>query len=40
MPSTEQRVSLPPLLAGEDRGAFVGRSDAAAALEAAWAAGA
>ena len=37
-PSTEQRVPLPPLLAGEDRGTFVGRSDAAAALEAAWAA--
>jgi DNA-binding SARP family transcriptional activator len=36
--STEQRVPLPPLLAGEDRGAIVGRSDAAAALEAAWAA--
>ncbi len=37
-PSTEQRIPLPPLLAGEDRGTFVGRSDAAAALEAAWAA--
>lgn len=36
--STEQRVPLPPLLAGEDRGAFVGRSDVAAALQAAWAA--
>jgi len=36
--STEQRIPLPPLLAGEDRSAFVGRSDAAAALEAAWAA--
>ncbi len=36
-PSTEQRIPLPPLLAGEDRGTFVGRSDAAAALEAAWA---
>ncbi|MFI5037232.1 MAG: AAA family ATPase [Solirubrobacterales bacterium] len=37
-PSTEQRVPLPPLLAGEDRGTFVGRSEPAAALEAAWAA--
>ena len=37
-PSTEQRIPLPPLLASEDRGTFVGRSDAAAALEAAWAA--
>ena len=37
-PSTEQRIPLPPLLAGEDRSTFVGRSDAAAALEAAWAA--
>ncbi len=37
-PSTEARVPLPPLLAGEDRGTFVGRSDAGAALEAAWAA--
>ncbi|MFI5004631.1 MAG: AAA family ATPase [Solirubrobacterales bacterium] len=36
-PSTEVRVPLPPLLAGEDRGTFVGRSAAAAALEAAWA---
>jgi DNA-binding SARP family transcriptional activator len=36
--STEQRIPLPPLLAGEDRSAFVGRIDAAAALEAAWAA--
>jgi class 3 adenylate cyclase/tetratricopeptide (TPR) repeat protein len=35
--STEVRVPLPPLLAGEDRGAFVGRSDAGAALEAEWA---
>jgi DNA-binding SARP family transcriptional activator len=35
--STEQRIPLPSLLAGEDRGTFVGRSDAAAALEAAWA---
>ena len=30
------RVPLPPLLAGEDRGTFVGRSDAAAALQAQW----
>jgi DNA-binding SARP family transcriptional activator len=37
-PSTEQRIPLPPLLADEDRGTFVGRSDAAAALEATWAA--
>jgi predicted ATPase/DNA-binding SARP family transcriptional activator/class 3 adenylate cyclase len=37
-PSTEVRVPLPPLVAGEDRGAFVGRSDAAAALAAEWAA--
>ena len=36
--STEVRVPLPPLLAGEDRGTFVGRSDAGAALEAEWAA--
>jgi DNA-binding SARP family transcriptional activator/class 3 adenylate cyclase len=36
-PSTEQRVPLPPLLADGDRDTFVGRSDAAAALEAAWA---
>ena len=36
-PSAEQPIPLPPLLAGEDRGAFVGRADAAAALEAAWA---
>jgi DNA-binding SARP family transcriptional activator len=35
-PSTEVRVPLPPLLAGEDRGTFVGRSDAGAALEAEW----
>jgi DNA-binding SARP family transcriptional activator/class 3 adenylate cyclase len=35
--STEQRIPLPPLLAGEDRSTFVGRSDAAAALETAWA---
>ncbi len=35
--STEVRVPLPPLLAGEDRGTFVGRSDAGAALEAEWA---
>jgi tetratricopeptide (TPR) repeat protein len=34
--STEVRVPLPPLLAGEDRGTFVGRSDAVAALEAEW----
>jgi DNA-binding SARP family transcriptional activator/class 3 adenylate cyclase len=37
-PSTEQRVPLPALVAGEDRGTFVGRADDAAALEAAWAA--
>jgi tetratricopeptide (TPR) repeat protein len=37
-PSTEQRVPLPPLLVDEDRGMFVGRSDAAVAIEAAWAA--
>ena len=37
-PSTEQRVPLPALLTGDDRGAFVGRVEAAAALEAAWAA--
>ncbi len=36
--STEVRVPLPPLVAGADRGAFVGRSDAAAALAAEWAA--
>jgi DNA-binding SARP family transcriptional activator/class 3 adenylate cyclase/tetratricopeptide (TPR) repeat protein len=36
--STEVRVPLPPLLAGEDRGTFVGRSDTRAALEAEWAA--
>jgi class 3 adenylate cyclase/DNA polymerase III delta prime subunit len=35
-PSTEVRVPLPALLAGEDRGAFVGRSDAGDALEAQW----
>jgi DNA-binding SARP family transcriptional activator/class 3 adenylate cyclase/tetratricopeptide (TPR) repeat protein len=35
-PSTEQRVPLPPLLAGGDRGAFVGRSEPTAELEAAW----
>jgi len=35
--STEVRVPLPPLLAGEDRGTFVGRSDAGAELEAEWA---
>ena len=34
--STEVRVPLPALLAGEDRGTFVGRSDAAAALQAQW----
>jgi DNA-binding SARP family transcriptional activator/class 3 adenylate cyclase len=34
--STEVRVPLPPLLAGEGRGTFVGRSDAAAALQAQW----
>jgi DNA-binding SARP family transcriptional activator/class 3 adenylate cyclase len=34
--STEVRVPLPPLLAGEDRGNFVGRSDAADALQAQW----
>jgi DNA-binding SARP family transcriptional activator/class 3 adenylate cyclase len=37
-PSTEVRVPLPPQLAGEDRGAFVGRSADAAALHAEWAA--
>jgi DNA-binding SARP family transcriptional activator len=36
--STEVRVPLPPLLVGEDRGSFVGRSDVGAALEAEWAA--
>jgi class 3 adenylate cyclase/DNA-binding SARP family transcriptional activator/tetratricopeptide (TPR) repeat protein len=35
--STEVRVPLPPLLAGEDRGTFIGRSDAGAVLEAEWA---
>jgi len=35
--STEVRVPLPPLLLGEDRGTFVGRSDAGAELEAEWA---
>src|ERR1700728_483428 len=34
--STEVRVPLPPLLADEDRGTFVGRSDVAAALQAQW----
>ena len=34
--STEVRVPLPPLLAGEDRGTFVGRFDAADALQAQW----
>ena len=33
-PSTEVRVPLPPLVADEDRGVFVGRSDASAALQA------
>ncbi len=37
-PSTELRVPLPPLVAGADRGAFVGRSDAAATLASEWAA--
>jgi DNA-binding SARP family transcriptional activator len=37
-PSTEVRVPLPALLAGEDRGAFVGRAADAAALQAEWAA--
>ena len=37
-PSTEVRVPLPLLLAGEDRGTFVGRADAMTALEAEWAA--
>ena len=36
-PSAEQPIPLPALLAVEDRDAFVGRADAAAALEAAWA---
>ncbi|HTA06393.1 MAG TPA: AAA family ATPase, partial [Solirubrobacteraceae bacterium] len=36
-PSTEVRVPLPGLLAGEDRGTFVGRSDLGAVLEAEWA---
>jgi DNA-binding SARP family transcriptional activator/class 3 adenylate cyclase len=36
--STEVRVPLPALLAGEDRGAFVGRSEAMAALDQEWAA--
>ena len=35
-PSTEQRVPLPPLLARDDGGTFVGRSEPTAALEAAW----
>jgi predicted ATPase/DNA-binding SARP family transcriptional activator len=35
-PSTEQRVPLPAPLAGEDRGAFVGRAQATAQLQAAW----
>lgn len=34
--STEQRIPLPALLATEGRSAFVGRSEAATALEAAW----
>jgi DNA-binding SARP family transcriptional activator/class 3 adenylate cyclase/tetratricopeptide (TPR) repeat protein len=37
-PSTEVRVPLPSLLAGEDRGTFVGRADAGTSLEAEWAA--
>jgi len=36
--ATEQRVPLPSLLAGEHRGAFVGRTQARAALDASWAA--
>jgi DNA-binding SARP family transcriptional activator len=36
--STEVRVPLPALLAGEDRGAFVGRSEAVAVLDQEWAA--
>jgi len=36
--STEVRVPLPALLAGEDRGAFIGRSAAGDALAAEWAA--
>jgi class 3 adenylate cyclase/tetratricopeptide (TPR) repeat protein len=36
-PSTEVRVPLPPLLAGENRGTFVGRTDVGTALEAEWA---
>jgi class 3 adenylate cyclase/tetratricopeptide (TPR) repeat protein len=36
--STEVRVPLPALLAGEDRGAFVGRTEAVAALDQEWAA--
>ncbi|HEY7983534.1 MAG TPA: AAA family ATPase, partial [Ktedonobacterales bacterium] len=35
-PSTEVRVPLPALVAGEERGAFVGRPDAGEALEAQW----
>jgi DNA-binding SARP family transcriptional activator/class 3 adenylate cyclase len=34
--STEVRVPLPPLLAGEDRGTFIGRFDTVAALETEW----
>ncbi len=37
-PSTEVRVPLPAPLAGEDRGAFIGRSAAGDALQAQWAA--
>lgn len=36
-PSTELRVPLPAILAGEDRGTFVGRTDVGTALEAEWA---
>ncbi len=36
-PSTEVRVPLPAPLAGEDRGAFIGRSAAGDALESEWA---
>jgi DNA-binding SARP family transcriptional activator len=34
--STEQRIPLPALLASEDRGTFVGRTQAASALRSAW----
>ncbi len=37
-PSSEVRVPLPALLASEDRGALLGRSDAQAALSSHWAA--